>query len=75
MVPVAEATILKSVPTATGGGAIAARSVAFNPASSKCAQHAADNSKVLKDSSTIVIGNELITAAMPLPPNSHSLLA
>jgi len=59
----------------TGGSAIAAWNVAFNHASSNCAQLAADTSKVLKDASTIVIGNELIAGARPLHPNSPPQLA
>jgi len=59
----------------TGGSAIAAWTVAFNPASSNCARLAAGINKVLKDASTIAIGSELIAAARRLPLNSPPQLA
>jgi hypothetical protein len=37
---------------------------------SNFAQLADDTSKVLKDASTIAIGNEIIAGARPLPPRS-----
>jgi hypothetical protein len=59
----------------TGDSAIAAWTVAFNPAASNCAQLAADTSKVLKVASTIAIGNEIIAGARPLPPQAPLQLA
>jgi len=59
----------------TGGSAIAAWTVAFNPALSNCVHLAAGTSKVLKDVSTIAIASEIIAVARPLPPRSSPQLA